>query len=377
MMEEDLLKSKIPVVHSLYKKGEFNKAYQISEEISNKYINNSYVQNLHGVVCIALNNWETAKNYFIKALKIKNNFSEAYNNLGLSYLNLGNLEDALKNFLSAIEIKSDYASPHNNILKILTYFDSKNNNNNQYVLANNQIKNIKFDYNEKKLIKNSEIINFYKEAFDIVHKNISNIETSETQIYRHNSIDLNCSRHFRIFNEFNAIPKFCFDCFKVSVEAKTVLDLMKLYFVFDKLYPDQKYSRKLMIESRQDVSGNYKGFIYCSNVEEGENIQIKLKKILINNIGNDCSISLKRGCSEFSLKYPSYKKASKNKNEMMPYDKTWEQKEEIIDNKIYNSRSKKDKIYSSLNGYFLRDILVMRNWLIYAKEIGDNSYIEA
>ena len=117
MMEEDLLKSKIPVVHSLYKKGEFNKAYQISEEISNKYINNSYVQNLHGVVCIALNNWETAKNYFIKALKIKNNSSEAYNNLGLSYLNLGNLEDALKNFLSAIEIKSDYASPHNNILK--------------------------------------------------------------------------------------------------------------------------------------------------------------------------------------------------------------------------------------------------------------------
>ena len=222
-----------------------------------------------------------------------------------------------------------------------------------------------------------EIINFYKEAFDIVRKNLSNIETSETQIYRHNSIDLNCSRHFRIFNEFNAIPKFCFDCFKVSVEAKTVLDLMKLYFVFDKLFPDQKYSRKLMIESRQDVSGNYKGFIYCSNVEEGENIQIKLKKILINNIGNDCSISLKRGCSEFSLKYPSYKKASKNKNEMMSYDKTWEQKEEIIDNKIYNSRSKKDKIYPSLNGYFLRDILVMRNWLIYAKEIGDNSYIEA
>ena len=376
-MEEHLLKSKIPVVQSLYKKGEFNKAHEISLEISNKYPNNSYVQNLHGVICIALNNWETAKNYFIKALKIKNNSSEAYNNLGLSYLNLGNLENALKNFISAIEIKSDYKNPHNNILKILTYFNSQKNKNNQYVIANNLIKNIKFDYNEKKLIKNSEIINFYKQAFDIVHKNLTNIETTETQIYRHNSIDLNCSRHFRIFNEFNIIPKFCFDCFKVTVEVKTVLDLMKLYFIFDKLYPDQKYSRKLMIESRQDVSGNYKGFIYCSNVEDGENVQIELKKILINNLGNDCSISLKRGCSEFSLKYPSYKKASKNKNDMMSYDKIWEQKEEIIDNKIYNNNSKKDNIYTSLNGYFLRDILVMRNWLIYAKEIGDNSYIEA
>ncbi len=376
-MAEDLLKSKILVVQSLYKKGEFNKAYEISLEISNKYPNNSYVQNLHGVICIALNNWETAKNYFIKALKIKNNSSEAYNNLGLSYLNLGNLENALKNFLSAIEIKSDYKNAHNNILKILTYFNSQKNKNNQYVIANNLIRNIKFDYSEKKLIKNSEIINFYKKAFDIVHKNLTNIDTSETQIYRHNSIDLNCSRHFKIFNEFNIIPKFCFDCFKVTVEAKTVLDLMKLYFVFDQLYPDQKFSRKLMIESRKDVSGNYKGFIYCSNFEDGENIKTELKKILINNLGNDCSITLKRGCSEFSLKYPSYKKASKNKNEMMSYDKTWEEKEDIIDNKIYNINSRKDNIYTSLNGYFLRDILVMRNWLIYAKEIGDNSYINA
>ena len=132
-----------------------------------------------------------------------------------------------------------------------------------------------------------------------------------------------------------------------------------------------------MIEKREDVSGNYKGFIYCSSVEEGENIQNKLKSILIKNLGTDCSISLKRGCSEFALKYPSYKKASVNKNEMMPFDKTWKSLEEIIDNRIWNADSKKGIIHPSVTGPTLRDILVMRSWLLYANKIGDNSFAEA
>ena len=129
-----------------------------------------------------------------------------------------------------------------------------------------------------------------------------------------------------------------------------------------------------MIESRKDVSGNYKGFIYCSSVEEGENIKNKLKSILIKNVGNDCSISLKRGCSEFALKYPLYKKASKDASEMMLYNKNWKKKEEIIDNKIWNKNSKKGIINHSLTGSTLRDILVMRNWILYARKIGDNSF---
>ena len=296
------------------------------------------------------------------------------NNLGLSELNLGNLEQALENFLKAIEIKPDYENAHDNILKILTYFKSKKNKDNPYILANKYISEIKFKYDQNKHIDNIEIINFYKKSYDIVHKNLSKIDTKETQIYRHNSVDLNCNRHFKIFNNFNVIPEFCFSCFKVTVQAKTVLELFKLYFVFDRLDLKLKNSRKLMIESRKDVSGNYKGFIYCSSVEEGENIKNKLKSILIKNVGNDCSISLKRGCSEFALKYPLYKKASKDASEMMLYNKSWKKKEEIIDNKIWNKNSKKGIINHSLTGSTLRDILVMRNWILYARKIGDNSF---
>ena len=377
MLKQKILEDKILVIQGLYNKQEFNEALKLSLDLSENYPNNSYAQNLHGIVLIALNNWKSGKNSFLKAIEVNNTFPEAYNNLGLSEMNLGDLEKALENFLIAIKLKPNYDNCHNNILKILTFFRSQKNKDNPYVLANNLISKIKFNYDQNNKINNSEIVNFFFQSFDIVNKNLKKIDTSETQIYRKNSEDLNCVRQFGIFNKFNVIPKFCFGCFKVTVQTETVLDLLKLYFVFDKLYLGLQNTRKLMIEKRENISGNYKGFIYCSSVEEGENIKNKLKSILIKNLGTDCSISLKRGCSEFALKYPSYKKASVNENEMMPYDETWKSLEEIIDNRIWNIDSKKGINHPSLTGFTLRDILVMRNWLLYANKIGDNSFVEA
>ena len=376
MLKQNELKDKILVIQGLYNQEEFNEALNLSLELSKKYSKNSYVQNLHGIVSIALNNWQNGKEYFLKAIKLNNSFPEAYNNLGLSEMNLGELENALENFFKAIKLKPEYDNAHNNILKILSFFKSKKNKDNPYVLVSNLLSQIKFDYSENKKINNSEIVNFYKKSFDIINENLKKINVSDTQIYWQNYIDLNCLRHFRIFNKFSIIPKYCFGCYKVTVQTKTVLELLKLYFVFDKLYLGQQNSRKLMIEKREEISGNYKGFIYCSSVEEGENIKNKLKNILMKNLGTDCSISLKRGCSEFALKYPSYKKATTNSKEMMPYDETWRSQEKIIDNKTWNKNSKKGISHPSLTGITLRDILVMRNWLLYANKIGDNSFVK-
>ena len=377
MLKQKQLKEKVLVIQGLYDQGEFNEALKLSADLSENYPNNAFVQNLHGVISIALQSWKIGKNYFLKAIKLNNSFPEAYNNLGMSELNLGEKENALENFFTAIKLKPDYDKAHNNILKILTFFRSKKNKDNPYILADHLISKIKFDYNQNKKINNSEIVNFYKKSFNIVNKNLKKIDTTEKQIYRQNPIDLNCSRHFKIFNKFNVIPKFCFGCFKVTVQTETVLELLKLYFVFDKLYLGLQNSRKLIIDERENVPGNYKGFIYCSSVEEGENIKNKVKNILVKNLGNDCSISLKRGCSEFALKYPSYKKASINKNDMMPYEESWKGLEEIIDNRIWNKNSKIGIIHPSLTGPSLRDILIMRNWLLYANKIGDNSFAEA
>ena len=59
---------------------------------------------------------------------------------------------------------------------------------------------------------------------------------------------------------------------------------------------------------------------------------------------------------------------------MMKYNNTWKEKEKIIDNQIYNENSEKGLVYASLKGPKLSDILIMKNWLIYAKKINDNSF---
>ena len=58
----------------------------------------------------------------------------------------------------------------------------------------------------------------------------------------------------------------------------------------------------------------------------------------------------------------------------MKYNEEWKEKEKIID----SNRNKKNilakKKQKSLHGINVSDILIMRNWLGYAKKIGDLSY---
>ena len=374
MILSEKLKNKVLKIQDLYQKGEFNDACDIVSELSSDNPENFYLQNLYGVISISLNNWEIAKKCFLKTIEIESHFPEAYNNLGLTEISLGNLEEALKNFLKALDLRPNYDRPHNNILKILTYFKPKKFKNNRYIIANNLINKIKYNYNQNEYINDLEVKDFFNKCNQIVNKNLLIQDTIETQIYRQNSVDLNCKRHFKVFNEFNAIPKFCFGCFKITLETKNVLELFKLYFIFDQLKLDNNNTRKCMIELRENISGGYKGFIYCSSVSEGEKIKYKLKKILDKNLKSDLSLNLKRGCSEFSLSYPEYKKASIKSDEMMEYDKNWEKKEKIIDNKIWNKNSSESKNFETLKGCNLSDILIMRKWLNYAKNKGDNSY---
>jgi hypothetical protein len=61
----------------------------------------------------------------------------------------------------------------------------------------------------------------------------------------------------------------------------------------------------------------------------------------------------------------------------MEYDEKWKEIEKLIDNQI-PSRSEidKKKIYPSIKGLNLSDILIIRNWISYADLIGDYSYKE-
>ena len=57
----------------------------------------------------------------------------------------------------------------------------------------------------------------------------------------------------KIFDERGIIPKFCFGCFKVQVEAASFLDLIKVTSIFYNFDFKEDLTRKTMIELRPNV----------------------------------------------------------------------------------------------------------------------------
>ena len=211
---------------------------------------------------------------------------------------------------------------------------------------------------------------------EILKKNYTTFNYPETQIYRKNKLNLNCERHFAIFNKYKIIPKFCFSCYKVQITLNNVLDLLKLYFYFNNLNLEKNNIRKCMIELRKNVGGNYKGYLYASSINEAKNIEKIIKNDLINEKIILNKIEIKHGCTEYYDQYELYKNIDKDVTYEI-YQKEWSDIEKEFDQKNLILENNKERIYiNTLNKFSLPDYLIIKNWLLYAKIIGDNSYKE-
>lgn len=144
---------------------------------------------------------------------------------------------------------------------------------------------------------------------------------------------------------------------------------MKLFIVFDQLHLIENNTRKCMIELRPKISGFYKGLIYCSSLEQANQTAEYLDRIVKQRIGFGLSPKVKRGCSEFAISFPDYKKINKSGSQLMKYNKNWDVLEEVHDlNETINA---KKTIRPTLFGLNLQDILIMQKWVDYAKGIRD------
>ena len=303
------------------------------------------------------------------------NYSLAHKNLGISYLELGLFEESTKCFVSALKLNENDHQTQTYLINSFNFNKPKINNLHPLIEMNDKINKLvkREDFNNKYNNKNIKIIleksNFIIGSF----KNILII--NETQIFRKNSENLNCGRHFKVFNEFNVIPKYCFGCYKIQINLKTVVDLIKLFLIFDKIKLKRNNIRKCIIENRNKIQGNYKGYIYCKEIEEAETIKKMInQKIAQEDICVD-NITLKHGCSEFYESYPEFKEINPKSEKQMKYDNEWKSFEEIIDSREPKRIDEDKKIFSkSVEGINLSDILIINNWISYAQIIGDESY---
>ena len=315
--------------------------------------------------------YEAEANYK-KAIESDANFAIAFNNLGNALRELGKIEEAEDIFVRAVEL--DPVNSGENLSEFLTVRAFPKNTAHPIVKANDAIKGIKFNREVSDVISTKHVVDLLSRSQSSIDKYGLVIQTDQRTVHRSNSVDLNCIRHKDIFRRLNIIPKFCFGCYKLQIEPRTVVELIKLMIVFDQLRLKKNNSRKCLIETRPEVPGFYKGLIYCSSPDEAEEIADYTAIEVRKKIGVALPTTIKRGCAEYSIAYPEYKQIKKNGDEVMQYNQNWDAIERKYDS-IHRGARRSVKS-PTLPGFSLNDVLICQNWIDYAEGLGDSSVHE-
>ena len=333
-----------------------------------KYVNN-------GVALFKLGKINDSIQSFKNAIKENPNSNLAHNNLGISYLELGIYSKALKHFVIAIKINENDLGTIMNLINVLTLYKSSKKDEHPLIYIDHVIGQTLMNYKDENLYFEENLTNLLIKSNDHIKKYNKNLYSNETQLFRKNSKNLNCNRHFKVFNEYNIIPKYCFSCYKVQINLSNVVDLIKLFLVFNNLYLKNNNIRKCIVEMRQNIKGNYKGYIYCEGISEAQDIIKKLdQKIKEANI-NNFNLNIKHGCSEYYKSYPAFEEISNDEDKEFKYFSNWAEKEKLIDLREPGRLKKDQKILGeTLKGIHLSDILIINNWISYADATGDYSY---
>ena len=253
---------------SLYKNKSFEELLNKSKSLLKDYPNNYFINNICGMTYINLSNFQKASEFFLKAIEINPNNYEAHNNLAtsLSYVgkfkesidsyknalninpnsaeilnnigntfkDLGKFDEAINYYFKSLKVSSSFKNAKSNIIKTLAFHNPKEMDSNPFLLASKKLQSLKIKLNEKK-ISDLKIKTMFNEWIKITKKHLKDLEYNFSQIYRLQTDDLNCERHHKVFNASKVIPKNCFGCYKVQANPKNVVDLIKLYLIFDQL----------------------------------------------------------------------------------------------------------------------------------------------
>lgn len=173
--------------------------------------------------------------------------------------------------------------------------------------------------------------------------------------------DRKCNLYLTYFKDnLGFIHSFCHDCYKVVVRPKTVVQLFKLY----DLQKEMQEPSKCGVELRSFISAYYGGYFYTRSLEEGQTMHRRVRKVIDEQLSPDISVILKRGCTEFEMKF-----GASDKWKILPNQKEWE--------------TKFDEIYvrDMQAPYEMPDYLVAyikRLWIHFAatQKIPDMSYKE-
>ena len=338
----------------------FRKAIEIDPSFALAYSNLGSLYSVIGQL-------KQAEIYFRKSIEIDPKAPESYSNLSSVLKELGKFDAAEAAILQAIKLSPENNQFKSNLIELLTMYNSRNINLSPLIKINDEFRNLNLiNY---KSISDNHIVNLYREGFKIFKKYDLKLKTPSSQIMKTNEINLNCKRHMFVFDEYKIIPEFCFGCYKVLIEPTSIIDLLKLFFLFSNIKFKNNNIRKCMIEMRPNISGLYKGFIYCRGLEDAYDVSNIINLKIKDNISHSLVSTIKRGCSEYSIEFPEYKKIRNSTLQPMNYNNDWRKIEYDFD-QVNNSWP---DVSTNIDGFNLNSFLVIRNWIAYAQKVGDKT----
>ena len=323
-----------------------------------------------GIAYLKLNKFDLAKSDYTKAIALKPNFPELYNNLANINYRKGENEEAIRNYTESINLNKKMKSSILGLLNVLSQTTNVKDDGLDLIKVHNKLNKISFNYSKNEIIENEKIKIFLNEINTTIDSQLYDLNLNLVQTYKEDEFPPNCNRHHKIFNKNNIIPEFCFSCYKVQIDPENVIDLIKIYIIFDNYDFKNNNMRKCMIDIRPNIDGSYKSLVYCKTLMEAENILQELLGVLKKNLNKEIKIKIKRGCSEFPIKFPQYQNLKKD---TMIYNKSWKNYENSFDAENLEFAYQRE-IRPTIKGVTLFDAVVIRNWLAFAKIIGDNSY---
>ena len=103
-----------PII-SLYTQGQLQNALSETTQMLERFPNSVVLYNIAGATNAGLMQFDAAIACYKKALKIKPDYAEAYNNMGVALKDKGDLEAAIESYKEALEIKPDFAEASYNM----------------------------------------------------------------------------------------------------------------------------------------------------------------------------------------------------------------------------------------------------------------------
>lgn len=321
-----------------------------------------------------------------QAISINPDFAEAYSNLGNSLSYQGNFDEAVTVWQIALQKDPANNNIANNLIDILDWHTPKVAMKGIHLRAQEALQQISVKHLGRSLITDAAVQQLYRQCQGVLEHHALKLVNNGLQIRRgftshfwknwKKSYFGDCARHKVVFNKFNVIPEYCFNCYKVVIEPVTIVELFKLMLLFASDNFPTPNTRKCMIDNRRDIAGSYKGFIYCQGFAEGQKILKAVQPLIAERVANNISISVKRGCSEFRQTYPDYGRNTEVGTSLMTYKEEWRKFEDETDNNLVGHiHPFMINTYDHL-GLTLRDLQVMGGWLAFAAEKKDLSHLQ-